>query len=138
MSDSTALASLQELLQGNNAVEINPGKTIGCRLDRFYVSPDIAKTLQATIHYFPYSDRDDLFLHFLLPCATTQGPGYWKLNTGILAEPAFFPQVPKLWEKWQQCKPKLLQPKCLVGQRQTETEGSMLKVFKAEGRHKFS
>ena len=74
VSDPSALASLQELLRGMKAVDIyrtlnpndrlvtwyNPGKTIGCRLDHFYVSPDIAKTSQAKIQYFPYSDHDGL------------------------------------------------------------------------------
>ena len=119
MSDPGALASLQELLDNNNAVDIyrklhpndrlvtwyNPRKTIGCRLDRFYVSSDIAaKTSQANIHHFPYSDHDCVVLHFQSPCASKRGPGYWKLNTSVLAKPTFFPQVHKLWEKWQQRK----------------------------------
>ena len=120
MSDAGALTSLQELLHNNNAVDIycklhpngrlvtwyNPGKTIGRRLDHFYVSPDITvKTSQAMIHHFAYSNRDCVDLHFQSPGASGWGPGYWKLNTSVLAEPNFFPQVYKLWEKWQQRKP---------------------------------
>ena len=74
VSDPSALALLQELLRGMKAVDIyrklnpsdrsvtwfNPGRTIGCRLDHFYVSPDIARTSQAKIQYFPYSDHDCL------------------------------------------------------------------------------
>ena len=89
MSDPSALVSLQELLQGKKAVDIfqklnpndrsvtwfNPGKAIGCRLDRIYIPPDIAKTLQAKIQYFPYSDHDGLGLCFQAPDATSRGPG---------------------------------------------------------------
>ena len=118
--DTGALASLQELLHNNSAVDIyhklhpnnrlvtwyNWGETIGCRLDHFYVSPDIAaKTSQVTIHHFPYSDHDCVVLCFQSPCASKRAPGYWKLNTSVLAKPTFFPQVRKLWEKWQQSKP---------------------------------
>ena len=83
----------------------SPGKAIGCRLDHFYVSPDIAKTSQAKIQYFPYSDHNGLILCFRAPGTLGRGPGYWKLNTSILADPALFSQVRQLWEKWQHRKP---------------------------------
>ena len=120
MLDTGALTSLQELLHNNNAVNIyhklhpndrlvtwyNPRKTIGCRLNRFYVSPDIAfKISEAAIHHFPYSDHDCVDLRVQSPGASSRGPGYWKLNTSVSAEANFFPQVCKLWEKWQQRKP---------------------------------
>ena len=119
VSDLSALTSLRELLRGKKAVNIhqklhpndrsvtwfNSGKMIGCRLDHFYVSPDIVTTSRAAIHFFPYSDHDCPVLHFRVLGMVGQGPGYWKLNTGILADPTLLPQVQDLWEKWQQRKP---------------------------------
>ena len=91
MLDPPALTSLQELLQGKEAVDIfrkvnandrsvtwlNPGKTI---------ADHVGLVLPGTRCY-------------------QLGSGYQKLNTGILADPTFFPQVCKLWENWQRHKP---------------------------------
>ena len=152
VSDPSARASLQELLRGMKAAVIyrtlnpndrlvtwyNPGKAIGCRLDRFYVSPDIAKTSQAKIQYFPYSDHDGPVLCFRAPDTLGRGPGYWKLNTSILADPALFPQVRQLWEKWQHRKPNFQNLNVWWDKGETKTEGLMQKVLKTTGKYQLS
>ena len=106
VSDTSALASPQELLSNNNTVDIfhklhpnnrmvtwyNPGETIRCRLDHFYVTPDImSTTTQASISHFLYSDHNCVLSRFWAPPTIGLGLGYWKLNTSILADPALSP-----------------------------------------------
>ena len=98
----TAKAALTDLLRDFNLIDIfrsmQPSackftwtnSKISCRLDKFYVSPEIlANTKYCEITVFPFSDHDAPFLSFQLPNSLPRGRGTWKFNTRLLKNEEF-------------------------------------------------
>ena len=98
----TAIAALTDLLRDFNLIDIfrsmHPSarkftwtnSKISCRLDKFYVSPEIlANSKYCEITVFPFSDHDAPFLSFQLPNSLPRGRGTWKFNTSLLENEEF-------------------------------------------------
>ena len=48
----------------------------------------------------PYSDHCFLSATFDLPDSSSRGPGYWKLNTSLLADSVYRDKVSEFWSFW--------------------------------------
>eukprot|EP00112_Aurelia_sp_Birch-Aquarium-sp1_P014504 Seg3137.2 transcript_id=Seg3137.2/GoldUCD/mRNA.D3Y31 product="Transposon TX1 putative 149 kDa protein" protein_id=Seg3137.2/GoldUCD/D3Y31 len=75
--------------------------SVSTRLDKFYVSNDIASnTAKASITIFPFSDHDAPYISFQLPYSPSRGKGVWKFNTRLLEFPEFTSQMRQFLEHW--------------------------------------
>ena len=71
------------------------------RLDKFYVSSDIASnTAVASITIFPFSDHDAPWIKFQPPYSPSRGKGVWKFNTRLLEFPEFTSRMKQFLEHW--------------------------------------
>jgi len=96
---------------------LNPNGTIGCRLDRFYLSRSLTGSLEsAQSTACMDSDHSFVDLEFNINfVGEAGGPGYWKANTKVLFDVQFEQDFLKLWQEldaaplktsewWEQCK----------------------------------
>ena len=54
----------------------------------------------------PFSDHCTLLLSLSVPDVVPPGPGFWKLNTSILAEDAYFTLISNAWQHWRSSIPR--------------------------------
>ncbi len=64
--------------------------SIGARLDKFFVSRNIADvSTSCEISPCFFSDHDFVLLRFNLSTALQRGPGLWKFNNSLISDPVF-------------------------------------------------
>lgn len=115
--DISSVEALQGLTQSLGLTDIyrckNPSGRVftwsngrvSCRLDRFYVSNDIASLTKASdITIFPFSDHDGPFLRFELPKTPKRGAGIWKFNSTLLENPEFTSKMKTFLLHWKERK----------------------------------
>ncbi len=111
----TSVSALQELLKLFNLIDafrnLHPSakcftwfksdNSISCRLDRFYISPEIFQGITvAEITPFSYSDHDCPFISFLEPNTSKRGSGYWKSNASLLENKNFVVKMSAFLHHW--------------------------------------
>lgn len=76
-------------------------KTVSCRLDKFYVSKDIAENCSsASITCFPFSDHDGPTIICSPVSSVARGPGVWKFNTNLLRNAEFVEKIRQFLCHW--------------------------------------
>ena len=70
---------------------------VHCRLDKFFISENIAKLCsKSNIICYPFSDHDAPCIYFSLPEVPKKGPGIWKFNCSLLDNKTFVEKVETL------------------------------------------
>ena len=77
-----------------------PQSNIHSRVDKIYASNNLNIT-QSQIIPLQYLDHEALLAEFTVRYRTP-GPGYWKLNTSVLAHENFKKAIKSFWQDWQE------------------------------------
>ena len=95
---------------------VNGPRTIGCRLDRFYVPLSWKNQVSnVTAKPFPYSDHSLIRMNCAVGHSKPRGPGVWKFNTSLLKSDEFCEEINSFWQHWRTRKNILFGPSGLVG-----------------------
>lgn len=113
---------------------------ISCRLDRFYImNTKLDEVTNTNIELIDkhISDHALVWLE-VLDDQAPQGPGYWKLNSNVLADPNFNPLFSQFWQNeisnvsifdsvwWDNAKSKIKD--FLIDQSKTKAQNSKLRL----------
>ena len=80
----------------------NPDNTIHSRLDRIYVPRQLAPFVSTSyIAHFVWSDHDMCVMHVHFSKKSERGPGYYRLNLGLLEQPSYVDKIAGFWEQWR-------------------------------------
>lgn len=91
---------------------VNGPRTIGCRLDRFYVPRAWKnKVSSITATPFAYSDHWLVQMQFTVGKSNPRGRGVWKFDTSLLKSEAFCKEIKNFWHHWRTQKPTFSDPR---------------------------
>lgn len=79
-----------------------PDGSQASRLDMFWLSSSLLDHV-TSISILPFfrSDHSYVYLKLGLPSDIVRGPGLWKLNASLLADPDFNQMINSFWQEWQ-------------------------------------
>ena len=101
LTSSFGLSDIFRSIHPSNKLFTWTNGRVSCRLDRFYVSKDIAEcTSKTPITLFPFSDHDAPSIVFKPPLTEKRGRGYWKFNTTLLQSEEFTDKMKNFLEFW--------------------------------------
>ena len=90
---------------------VNGPRTIGCRLDRFYV-PLSWKNLVSNVTAKPFVYSDHLLIRMTCTVghSRSRSPGIWKFNTSLLKSDEFCEETNNFWKHWRTQKTSFSDP----------------------------
>ena len=83
----------------------NHDGSIASRIDTIACPADWFPSLSSCNYVpCPYSDHCAISCSFVIPDSMPRGPGYWKLNCSVLADPVYVDRVTSFWSHWRSTK----------------------------------